>query len=154
MTDLPPLLGIHHVKLPVSDLDRSLSFYERALGARRIAEADHRRLSDNSLYAYILEVPGFGCWLELRLHPARARVHAGFDSMTLSVRDRASLVAWSEHLDAVGVRRSPVITAIRAWLVVLEDPDGNRLRLYSLETHGPEVAPDEDHPWVADTIPV
>ena len=26
----PPLQGIHHLKLPVSDLDTSLTFYERA----------------------------------------------------------------------------------------------------------------------------
>ena len=35
----PPLQGIHHLKLPVSDLDTSLTFYERAFGGRRIPEA-------------------------------------------------------------------------------------------------------------------
>ena len=34
---LPSLQGIHHLKFPVSDLDRSLGFYERALGARRVS---------------------------------------------------------------------------------------------------------------------
>ena len=47
----PPLQGIHHLKLPVSDLDTSLTFYERAFGARRIPEADHRRASDGSASA-------------------------------------------------------------------------------------------------------
>ena len=44
----PPLQGIHHLKLPVSDLDTSLTFYQRAFGARRIPAADHRRASDGS----------------------------------------------------------------------------------------------------------
>jgi catechol 2,3-dioxygenase-like lactoylglutathione lyase family enzyme len=44
--------------VPVSDLDASLTFYQRAFGARRIPEADHRRESGGSLYAYILAVPG------------------------------------------------------------------------------------------------
>jgi hypothetical protein len=30
----------------------------------------------------------------------------------------------------------------------VQDPDGNRLRLYTLETHGPELKPDEDNPWI------
>ena len=38
-----------------------------------------------------------------------------------------------------------------AWLIVVPDPDGHRLRLYTLETHGPELAPDEDNPWVRGT---
>jgi hypothetical protein len=58
------------------------------------------------------------------------------------------LAQWSSHLHAAGVAHSPVITAIQAWLVVLEDPDGHRLRLYTLETHGRDVRPDEDNPWL------
>lgn len=142
------LAGIHHLKVPVADLEQSLSFYERALFARRIPAADHRRREDGLIYAYILEVPGLGTWLELRLHPERARRHAGFDSVTIAVPDRNALDAWAVHLDAIGARRSPVITAIRAWLIVVEDPDGNRFRLYTLETHGPELPADEGNEWL------
>jgi catechol 2,3-dioxygenase-like lactoylglutathione lyase family enzyme len=37
-------MGIHHIKFAVTDLDRSPRFYEGFLGAKRIAEADHRRV--------------------------------------------------------------------------------------------------------------
>jgi catechol 2,3-dioxygenase-like lactoylglutathione lyase family enzyme len=151
MTDddrLPPLQGIHHLKVPVSDLDASLTFYQRAFGARRIPEADHRRESDGSLYAYILAVPGLGTALELRLDPERAERHRLFDPVTIAVSDRATLGAWDEYLTAKAILHSEVITAIAAWLIVVQDPDGNRLRLYTLETHGPELKPDEDNPWI------
>ncbi len=147
----PPLQGIHHLKLPVSDLDTSLTFYERAFGARRIPEADHRHASDGSLYAYILAVPGLGTALELRLDPERAERHRLFDPVTIAVRDRATLAAWDEYLTGQGIVHSEVITAIQAWLIVVPDPDGHRLRLYTLETHGPELTPDEDNPWVRTT---
>src|ERR1700737_1727538 len=98
MTDMPELKGIHHLKMPVSNLATSLDFYERALGARRIAEADHRR-GDGSLFAYILAVPGLGTKLELRLHPQRAKSHAGFDPVTIAVEDRAVLDRWIDYLD-------------------------------------------------------
>ena len=150
MTAVPALKGIHHLKLPVADLARSLDFYERVLGAKRIPEADHRRAVDGSLYAYILVVPGLGTMLELRLHPTRAVAQAGFDPIILSVADRAALTAWVVHLDTEKVRHSEIVTAIRAWLVVFEDPDGHRLRLYTDETHGPELKPDEDHEWIKD----
>jgi hypothetical protein len=46
------------------------------------------------------------------------------------------------------ILHSEVITAIAAWLIVVPDPDGNRLRLYTLETREPELKPDEDNPWI------
>lgn len=144
----PELAGIHHVKLAVSDLGVSLDFYGRTLGAVRIPAGDHLRESDGSLYAYLCQVPGLGPLLELRLDHERARASRGFDPMTIGVPDRASLDAWTAYLDAQGVRHSGVVTAIRSWLVAFDDPDGNRLRLYSLEDHGPELRPDEDNPWV------
>jgi catechol 2,3-dioxygenase-like lactoylglutathione lyase family enzyme len=149
MTNLPELKGVHHLKMPVSDLGASLDFYERALGARRIPEADHR-WGDGSLFAYILAVPGLGTKLELRLHPQRAKSHAGFDPVTIAIEDRAALDEWIGYLDGVGVRHSPVITSIQAWIIVIEDPDGNRVRLYTLEKHGPELQPDHGSEWVKD----
>ena len=43
----PSLPGIHHLKFAVSDLDESLRFYERALGAKHMPELDHMR--DNGI---------------------------------------------------------------------------------------------------------
>ena len=144
----PGIEGVHHLKLPVSDLGRSLQFYERLLGARRLPEADHRREADGSLYAYILRAPGLGPMLELRLDPEQARRQCRFDPFTLAVRDRATLERWCRYLDAAGIPHSPILTAIQAWVVVVEDPDGHRLRLYTLETHGRDLKPDEDDPWL------
>lgn len=144
----PPLRGIHHVKLPVADLERSVDFYAAVFGAVRLVEADHVD-AEGRLYAVILRVPGLDPLVELRLDPARARATTGFDPLTLAVDDRAALAAWRTHLDRLGVAHSEEIPAIRAWLVVFADPDGTRLRLYTLEQHGPEVPAAVDDPWVA-----
>ena len=144
----PGLHGIHHIKFAVSDLDRSLAFYERALGARRVAAWDHRH-ADGTRYAVILEVPDLGTHLELRLDPEQAVRQRGFDPITIAVRDRGALEEWADYLDATAIEHSPILAAIQAWLVVFTDPDGRRLRLYTLETHGPEIPADEHSPWVA-----
>lgn len=144
----PAIAGVHHLKLAVADLDRAASFYALVFGAERIKQADHHRADTGELYAYILEVPGLGAMLELRLDPAQAERHRGFDPVTIAVRDRGALDEWSAYLDRSGIEHSPVITAIQSWVLVLEDPDGHRLRLYSLQKHGPELPPDEDNPWL------
>lgn len=33
--------GLHHLKLPVSDLDSLLAWYERVFGAQHLAQFDH-----------------------------------------------------------------------------------------------------------------
>ena len=86
--------------------------------------------------------------LELRLNADLADRHRGLRPVTIAVKNRQALDAWTAYLDGLGIAHSPVITAIQAWVLVLEDPDGHRLRLYSLQTHGPELTPDEDNSWL------
>lgn len=140
-----PLRGIHHLKVAVSDLEESLRFYERALNASRLPEADHLA-ADGSTYALVLDVPGLGAMLELRLDPEQAERHRFFDAVTIAVDDRSALAGWEQLLTARRIPHSRILTALQAWLVVVEDPDGNRFRLYTLEKHGPDLAPDSD-PW-------
>jgi catechol 2,3-dioxygenase-like lactoylglutathione lyase family enzyme len=145
-SQLPPLRGIHHVKFAVSELDLSLQFYQQIFNAERNPAFDHKH-EDGSVYAYILDVPNLGALLELRLNPEENK-QSGFDPLTIAVDDRPALDAWGEYLDELKIERSPVITAIQAWLIVFNDPDGRRLRLYTLSTHGAELKPDKDSTWL------
>ena len=142
-----PLRGIHHIKLAVSDLDKALTFYENALGAQRLAEADHRN-PDGSLFAYGLKIPGITPLFELSLNADQAKKHALFDSVTITVDDQNALKEWDAALTEKGLMHSPVLLAVSAWTIVIQDPDGNRVRLYTTETHGPDLKPDMDSPWL------
>jgi catechol 2,3-dioxygenase-like lactoylglutathione lyase family enzyme len=140
--------GIHHIKLPVSDLERSAEWYSAVLGARRLTELDHRR-PDGTLFAVILQVPGLGTHLELRLDPATAAALYGYDFLTLAVADHAALDGWIAHLDALGIRHSPPIVALVGWLLVVPDPDELRLRFYTAQPHGLDASLVEyDSPWL------
>jgi len=143
----PDFLGIHHLKFPVSDLDRSLAFYGRILGASRLPKLDHVN-AGGQLYAVILEVPNLGTPLELRLNAEQAAKQKGFDPITLAVEARADLQKWMEHLDTEEVVHSPILTALVGWLLAFEDPDGRRIRLYTNERHGPELTPSTDARWL------
>ena len=64
----PPVSGLHHLKLPVSDLDTSLHWYERVFDAEHLAQFDH--FDDNGArYAVIIAIPGLPTPLELRWAP-------------------------------------------------------------------------------------
>ncbi|WP_164835798.1 antibiotic biosynthesis monooxygenase [Actinacidiphila soli] len=148
-TPQPPAPGgIHHLKLPVSDLDRSARWYTEVLGARRLTELDHRR-PDGTLYAVILDVPGLGTLLELRLDPATAAALGRYDFLTLAVDDRAALDRWITHLDDLDILHSPPLVALVGWLLVIPDPDGLRLRLYTTQPHGLDASEvDVASPWL------
>lgn len=75
MRDAPRLAGIHHVKLPVTDLARARDWYEIRLGYRVQIEF----VEQGQLMGYVLEHPNGGPALGLRLSPERARASAGFD---------------------------------------------------------------------------
>ena len=130
----PAIAGVHHLKFTVSDLERSLAFYAAVLGARRVAELDHR-MPDGTLFAYILEIDGLGTYLELRASAERAKREAGLDPVTFSVATHAELVAWHDWLEASDIRHSPVFTGVTGWVLAAEDPDGRHLRFYTLESH-------------------
>jgi catechol 2,3-dioxygenase-like lactoylglutathione lyase family enzyme len=143
----PPLAGIHHLKFAVADLEQSLAFYRRALGAEHVAAFDHRR-DDGTLYAVVLNVPGLGTYLELRLDREGAARQAGSDPVTFAVPSRGDLVLWAAHLDRCGIDHSPVLTGLMGWLLVSDDPGGRQLRFYTIETHGPELVPSVDTRWL------
>jgi catechol 2,3-dioxygenase-like lactoylglutathione lyase family enzyme len=146
---IPAHGGIHHIKLPVGDLERGAAWYGAVLGARRLTELDHHR-PDGTLFAVVLDVPGLAGQLELRLDPGTAGALAGYDLLTLGVADLAALDRWIAHLDALGVHHSPPVVALVGWLLVIPDPDGLRLRLYTDQPHGLDASRVEfDSPWLS-----
>jgi hypothetical protein len=85
---------------------------------------------------------------ELQLDPEQASRHAHFESFAIGVEDRTALEAWDAILTENAVPHSPVLIAVRGWAVVIEDPDGDRMRLQSREDHDAGLRPDEESPWV------
>ena len=63
---MPTLTGVHHVALTVTDVDRSVPWYERVLGFSTIGREDQGEAGMRKVF---LRGPGFGITLTLVQHP-------------------------------------------------------------------------------------
>lgn len=132
----PEILGIHHVKYPVSDIERSRDWYERVFGMTTSVEFRE----DGTLMGVFLGEMGGPCPISLRQAPEHAGGLSGFDVIAWLVEDKASVETWAAWLDELGIEHSPVIEAGIGWILNFEDPDGIQIRLYTRQRH------DQDRP--------
>jgi catechol 2,3-dioxygenase-like lactoylglutathione lyase family enzyme len=126
---MPDLSGVHHVKLPVADLDRSRRWYTSVLGL----SVDIEFTEDGVVMGLALSDSDRSVHLALRHDPARAQAVAGFDLIALAVPTRDAVQAWRRRLDELGQPHGGVVTGHKGGsvLVGLHDPDGVEIRLYA-----------------------
>ncbi|MEV6561523.1 VOC family protein [Nocardia sp. NPDC051756] len=140
----PTLAGVHHLKLPVSNLARSIEWYRTRLGYEvEIEFHEHDVLMGVSLHH-----PAGGPMFALRLDPEKAAAAAGFDYFSIGVPDKTSIVDLAEHLSALGEQHAGVHFATIGWILPeLHDPDGHEVRFYTVASH---TDVDPAHPLVID----
>lgn len=127
------ILGVHHIKVPVTDLVRSRAWYERVFDLEPFMEFrdDHDGVVRGVAYRTKGDLS-----LALRENPAAAKGFAGFDPFAIMLRGRSDIDHWVARLDALGVAHSAVIEATIGSILAFDDPDGLQLRFYSLNEHG------------------
>ena len=129
---MPALAGVHHLKLPVTDLARSREWYRSRLGYQVQVEF----VEQGRLMGYALAHPNGGPPLGLRLDPGRARAAAGFDYFAIGVPDKEAIDQLAARLDALGEEHAGVHWAsIGCILPHLHDPDGHEIRFYTVQHH-------------------
>lgn len=128
-------LGIHHLKLPANNLDKTLAFYTTHLPFTHLPALDHTDASTGAVYAKILTHAPSHTTIEIRDHPEQAAKERRWDPVTWAVEGRADLEEWRAYFASVGVLCSRVLTGAKGWLLCVEDPDGRRVRFYTREEH-------------------
>jgi len=141
---IPTLAGVHHVKLPVTDIDRSSAWYASRLGYRPVIEfRKHQRRT-----GVVMNHPSGGPQLGLVQLPEKARQSAGFDYFSIGVPDRARLDELAAHLSGLGEQHAGVQFASIGWILpLLHDPDGHEIRFYTMDSH---TTLDPDHVLIID----
>ncbi len=131
-TDAPLLDGVHHLKLPVADLDRSRAWYESRLGYRVTTEF----VQHGTVTGLTMTHPNGGPMFALRLDPERAEAAAGFDYFSIGVPTKEALDGLADRLTGLGEAHAGVHFATIGWILPkTHDPDGHEIRFYTTEHH-------------------
>ena len=122
--------GIGHVALTVSDLQRSVAWYQRLFATEPVLD------EDTGPYHHVVWMLG-GTLLGLHQHaePANAEpadeLRPGLDHVAFNCPDRAALENWAEHLDELGIPHGPIVDAPYGSGLSFRDPDNIPLEFFA-----------------------
>jgi catechol 2,3-dioxygenase-like lactoylglutathione lyase family enzyme len=130
--DAPLLDGIHHIKVPVTDLERSRDWYASRLGYR----VDIEFVEDGRLMGLSMSHPNGGPDIALRLNPERSAGLGDFDFFAIGLPTKDAADALAQHLTDLGEQHAGVHFATIGWILpALHDPDGHEVRFYTTDHH-------------------
>jgi catechol-2,3-dioxygenase len=120
--DAPPIDGLSHFQLNVSNLDASVAWYKAALGLTELRAEPGQYVALRSIRGRFRLVLSAG---------GRAGNPGALDHVALAISDIDALTAWCEHLTAIGIAHEGIKSNIAGQSVDLFDPDGNNIELIS-----------------------
>ena len=128
---MPDITGVAHVELSVRDLETSVAWYSRLLGARDVFRAESEEWGTRACAIY---EPKSHLVLAFTQHFTRepdafSPRRAGLDHLSFGVADRSALEGWVAWLDELGIPHSPVQDDQVPVSVTFTDPDGIALEL-------------------------
>ena len=129
---MPELLTIAHVSLTVSDLDRSIPWYERVFDAKLVLDDE-----SGPFRRAVLVVAGQAL-VGLQEFPDPADTlpfnerRVGLDHLAFACSSRDELEAWKARLDELGVINSGVVDAGYGSVLPFRDPDNIALEFFAL----------------------
>lgn len=123
---LPAATSLGRVRLQISDLERSLDWYQNVLGLRTVERSADRAVlaahGDDAPLVELVELPG--------ATPVPRRGRLGLYHFALLLPDRRSLGAFLQHLAASG-ERAGASDHLVSEALYLQDPDGLGIEVYA-----------------------
>ena len=120
---VPRVLGLHHVRVPVSDVLASRDWYAATLEFSPILVTE----DEDTVTGIVMRHPS-GVVLGLHRAPERAKALEGFAVVGLAVAD---LETWQAHLDDLGVAHSGIVDGHLGECLHVRDPDGMVVELHT-----------------------
>jgi catechol 2,3-dioxygenase-like lactoylglutathione lyase family enzyme len=136
------IIGIHHLGLTVTDVERSARWYVDTLGFEQLGQY---RSDGGERHKIFLRHSGLRVRLGLVAHETSSKrafdeTEVGLDHLAFAVPSRADLEQWAERLAQTGVKCSPIaesFTIPGAAVLVFRDPDNIQLELFTDPNFGP-----------------
>jgi glyoxylase I family protein len=137
---IPGITGIHHISVTVTDLEASLDWYQRLLGADRVPMKFPHYGCEDTGYGELLVDSRSGVVIGLHTNTGNDgqrfdEARTGLDHVALNVASRADLEAWTARLDELGIAHSGIRVGEQPFpfaTVVFRDPDNIQLELFAV----------------------
>ena len=129
---MPEFLTIAHVSLTVSDLDRSVPWYERVFDVKLVQDDE-----SGPFRRAVLVVAGRAL-VGLQEFPDPAdnlpfnERRVGLDHLAFACSSRREVEAWKARLDELGVVNGGVVDAGYGFVLSFRDPDNVALEFFAL----------------------
>jgi catechol 2,3-dioxygenase-like lactoylglutathione lyase family enzyme len=128
MEPMAPITGLHHVRLPIGDLDRSIDWYTRVFDFEVLLYEEEEAGPVGAVLRHRT-----GIVVGLHLDPARATSLKGFNVLGLATANRDELTVWVHRLDGLGTAHGPITEGHAGSFVGVPDPDGMVVQLHTSE---------------------
>jgi catechol 2,3-dioxygenase-like lactoylglutathione lyase family enzyme len=122
MRPVPAIVGVHHVRVPVSDVMASRDWYAETLGLSPILVTE-----EDTVTGVVMGHPS-GVVVGLHLAPEQAKALEGFAIIGLAVIE---LDAWLAYLDGLRVAHSGIVDGHLGECLHVSDPDGLVIELHT-----------------------
>jgi glyoxylase I family protein len=113
----------HHVTLTVTDLSRSIDWYERVLGMTKVADRE------GPTWKRALMRSEGGLVISLTAHDGTGgdrfdERRVGLDHLSIACESRDEVEVWERHLTELGVDHGDLVDAGYGHVLTSRDPDG------------------------------
>lgn len=129
MGNMPKVNAISHVTLTVTDVEKSVDWYARALKMERVRDMT----GDGWKRTLML---GDGVMIGLQQHDSTdpsdrfSETRVGLDHLSIACADRGEIESWLADLDSLGIAHSS-ISAPPANVATAKDPDGIAIEFFA-----------------------
>ena len=123
--------GITHVAVTVSDLERSVPWYERLLGDKPVLD------EDTGKFHHVVWLLEGGSLFGIHTHPnpesadAFSELRPGLDHVGFGVANRSELEQWQQRLDDLGIAHGGIVDAPYGSGLSFRDPDNIALEFFA-----------------------
>jgi len=127
MSDFP---AITHVALTVSDLSRSVPFYEQLFASKPVLDEDTGPFR-HVVYLLGNTLVGLHEFPDLKTKDAFDERRPGLDHLAFGCANRAELEKWESRLNEIGVKHGGIIDAPYGSGLSFRDPDNIALEFFA-----------------------
>jgi glyoxylase I family protein len=128
---MPEFPAITHVALTVSDLKRSVPWYQSLFGTDPVLD------EDTGPFHHVVWLVGNGTLVGIHEHKnpesteAASELRPGLDHLAFACADRSELETWKQRLDELGIPNVGIVDASYGSGLSFRDPDNIPLEFFA-----------------------